>query len=554
MSRQIIAIDFGTTFSSVAFLPIGSPHQPGLLQFGGARHHVPTMLRLDQNDHSVLSWGWAAQRDLRNGDMGDRSAVARDFKRGLGEREESKELTRQYLSMLAAEIKDREGRLTELTKENFITSIGVPANWTEEQSNLLKSLAEEVGFPEVRVLQEPVAAMHNLRCQAVRNFKFGDRPETFMVVDFGGGTLDICVVKTQELGREPHVIAVDGDAKLGGIDFDDLLEKWFVRQVGINWDGLTTYERAALREQVQDAKENMSEVFRKTDDTGVFQCTFHMESGAHTFAATKQAFHNRVREAGFLEKLAGAVSRAMTSCGLQSKEVKRVILTGGSSKWFFVRQIVAKEMGLGDPNELLETDSPYTDVASGLAICWGRTDEPPDKPGVWLDYKLGSGAEKKRALLLAPGRVQFVDKDRYYLGEIAGSRIFKPYKLELEWRTGATERESATVGRSCVTVYLRTNHPRVETFRNILDAARRRETKRRADHYKAYIVTRETELGGQEYWIEVQNNQGDVQSLRVNPNERAGFSWFGLGRLNRQDLSADTEKTAAASSGKSKKK
>ena len=362
-----------------------------------------------------------------------------------------------------------------------------------------------------------------------------------MVVDFGGGTLDICVVKTQELGREPQVLAVDGDPKLGGIDFDDLLEKWFVRQTGIVWEELSAYERATLREQVQEAKENMSGVFRKADSDGVFQCTFHLESGAHTFAATKQAFENRCREAGFLEKIAGAVRRAMVSCGLQARQVKRVILTGGSSKWFFVRQIVAKEMGLGDPDELLETDSPYTDVACGLAICWGRTDEPPDKPGVWLEYKLGRKATTERKTLLAPGRVRTVEQDRLYLGEVFGSKILCSHRMDLEWFRGPTDHKSVSCGRSVVSIHLRTNRPRLERLSNMLDALRGRATEARPDSYKIYIITREDEFDSLEYWIEMQDNRGGLQTLKVRPGEEVEKRFLGLGKVVRHDYATAPE-------------
>ena len=549
--RQVIGIDFGTTFSSIAFLNIGSPHQPIPLQFVGARHHTPTMLRLDPNDRSVLAWGWEAQKNLRKGDG---CAVLRDFKRSLGETDEANELTRLYLGALAAEIRDQRGRLSELHADDFLTSIGVPANWTNEQAGLLKSIAESVGFPEVRVVQEPIPAMHNLRCQTERNFKFGDRPETFMVVDFGGGTLDICVVKTQELGREPQVLAVDGDPRLGGIDFDDLLEKWFAREIGISLDTLSPFERASLREQVQDAKEDMSGVFRKPEGTQVFQRTFHLESGAHTFAPTKQAFENRCRAAGYFDKIADAVKRAMKTCGLQSKDVKRVILTGGSSKWFFVRQIIAKEMGLGDPDELLETDSPYTDVACGLAIRWGRTDEPQNKPGVWLEYKLGRKAKVDRKTLLAPGRVQTVEEDRLYLGEIFGSRIFFSYELELAWFRGPTDQKSVSCGRSVVKVHLRTNRPRLERLSNMMEALRGRDNKSRPDSYKLYMITREDEFDTLDYSIEVQDSRGNLQTLKVRPGEEVGKRYFGLGKVVRHDHTATPEVSAPKPRKKAKTK
>lgn len=548
MSRQVIGIDYGTTFSSVSFLPLGSPDRPSLLQFSGARHHVPTMLRTDPNDESVLDWGWEAHASLRRG---DRVTVRRDFKRMLGQTEEARELTLAYLRSLAETIRVKKGRLPELTEDDFLTAFGVPAGWSDAQAELLRELAVAAGFPDVRIVQEPVAAMHNLRCSTLRRFKFGDRPETFMVVDFGGGTLDICVVKTQELGREPQVLSVDGDPELGGMDFDELIEKWFIRQSGVDVAQMCPADLASLREQIQDAKENMSNVFLKCQGDGLFQTTIHLSSGAHTFEATKSGLVNRCQEQGYMEKLAGAVTRALTKCGLQASEIKRVILTGGSSAWFFVRQIVAREMGLGDPSELLGTDSPYTDVASGLGICYGRSDEPPSRSGVWLDYKL-PGGKQERKILAAPGRINPVQDDKLFLGSILGSSLFRSKAIKLEWFHGDSDAKSVTAGRAEVELYLRSNHPKLKTMRNVWDVLRGRPTAPLEDHYMVNLVTNEDPLTGVGYELEVMDNRGNVRRTVVRPGEKVRHLWFGLGGGVREELEVakgDGARTAASSPG-----
>jgi len=532
MTRQVIGIDFGTTFSSVSFLPLGSPDKPNLLQFSGARHHVPTLLRLDPNDDSLEDWGWTAQDALP---LGNGVVVERNFKRDFGKCEKSKELTLHYLKALEEKIRDKQG-LPRLEEADFITSIGAPANWTEAQKDLLERLAIEAGFPEVRIVPEPVAAMHNLRCNAIARFRFGVLPETFMVIDFGGGTLDICVVKTQELGREPQVLSIDGDPKLGGVDFDDILEKWFLKQSDLDLDSMSLNDKALLRENIQDAKENMSDMFRKKGGES-FQSTIHLTTGAHVFEATKNGFFNRCEAAGYLEKISGAVGRALQKCGLQPRDIKRVILTGGSSRWFFVRQLVAKEMGLGGEDELLETDNPYTDVASGLSICFGRSDEPGARPGVWLKYQL-PGEESQQKMLVAPGRANLVRNDRLYLGDISGTKLFQSREISFEWLQGAKESKLDSNGRSKLSVYFRSNHPKIQTLRNTWDALRGRETKPRDDTYKAFINTTEDPLHvhGIVHKVELVDNRGEVRVIFIRAGEHVRYTWWGLGEPVRTDL------------------
>src|SRR5262249_59259601 len=46
-----------------------------------------------------------------------------------------------------------------------------------------------------------------------------DRPQTVLVYDLGGGTFDVTVVKL--LPKRFQVLAIEGDVRLGGKDFDD---------------------------------------------------------------------------------------------------------------------------------------------------------------------------------------------------------------------------------------------------------------------------------------------------------------------------------------------
>ena len=62
-----------------------------------------------------------------------------------------------------------------------------------------------------------------------KNFRFGNKPEHYMVIDFGGGTLDICIIKTDILGRTPKIISTSGDPQLGGKEFDEIIEHLFFR-------------------------------------------------------------------------------------------------------------------------------------------------------------------------------------------------------------------------------------------------------------------------------------------------------------------------------------
>lgn len=528
MIRQVIGIDFGTTFSSISYMPIGSNDPPQLLQFPGARFHVPTLLSVDPDDDTLVEWGWKAQAALGSA---HKNKVERYFKRTLGEDPRSSEWVRMYLCALNEFIREKMGNLEHMKSEEFITAIGAPAKWSTEQKETLKGIAEDAGFPEVRIIDEPVAAMHNLRCKPGIKFAFGDRPETFMVIDFGGGTLDICIVKTQELGRDPKILAVEGDAAFGGKDFDDLLQAWFLRESEIDPGHLTSGERFHLTEQIQTYKENMASVFRKTAVECVHEEKIHLSSGAHTFETSKNAFRNRCKEYGLLEKFETAVNQALVKCGLQAKDIKRVILTGGSCGFHFVRPIVAKQLGVAE-SELLETNTPYTDVANGLSVCVGLSPDPPTRDGVWLDFRFNRSKQWERKVLLSPGRVSRVPRDSLYLGEINGSRTFVRATLEFSWMYGRSETSTRHIGASILKIHLRSNRPNTQVVRNLISVIRREEVKALTDTYKVFMVTCEpNDLQGIHYSIEIQDNRGEITTIQIRPNEEYSFGAFGHGGL-----------------------
>lgn len=73
-----------------------------------------------------------------------------------------------------------------------------------------------------------------------------------MVIDFGGGTLDVSIVECFENIIE--IIGIAGDNHLGGNDVDHEIAQFFCRQNGISLENLSNEERAILYKQAEKAK------------------------------------------------------------------------------------------------------------------------------------------------------------------------------------------------------------------------------------------------------------------------------------------------------------
>ena len=105
--------------------------------------------------------------------------------------------------------------------------VGVPARFDDEAREATLIATENAGFDDVRLLEEPAAAVLAYgarRAKERRRQEGGSTNETIFVFDLGGGTFDASVVELRD--NDAELLAVGGDAKLGGDDFDAVLAEW----------------------------------------------------------------------------------------------------------------------------------------------------------------------------------------------------------------------------------------------------------------------------------------------------------------------------------------
>src|SRR5438874_7735787 len=93
-----------------------------------------------------------------------------------------------------------------------------PAAWGQRRRDTLAAAAGRAGWPPVRLLPEPVAAARYFADVLRRPVPVG---ASLAVFDFGGGTLDVAVVRNAGGGFE--VLGSGGIPDLGGLDVDAAL-------------------------------------------------------------------------------------------------------------------------------------------------------------------------------------------------------------------------------------------------------------------------------------------------------------------------------------------
>ncbi len=129
-------------------------------------------------------------------------------------------------------INDAEKYLNEKVEEVVIS---VPAYFNAKQRRATKLAGEIIGVKVDRLINEPSAAA--IACHE-------EEFETFIIFDFGGGTLDVSVVDCFE--NVVSICSIAGNNRLGGIDFDRAIAMYFCQQNKIDYNSLIRAEKESL--------------------------------------------------------------------------------------------------------------------------------------------------------------------------------------------------------------------------------------------------------------------------------------------------------------------
>src|SRR3984893_4923874 len=122
--------------------------------------------------------------------------------RSSGQRRKPEELSAEILKSLRGDVQQRTGEVVESAV------ITVPAAFELHQCDATRKAAEIAGFKQSPLLQEPVPAA------LAYGFDVDSKKTYWLVFDFGGGTFDAAIIKSEE--GTIHVVDHGGDNFLGG--------------------------------------------------------------------------------------------------------------------------------------------------------------------------------------------------------------------------------------------------------------------------------------------------------------------------------------------------
>jgi len=332
---KVIGIDLGTTNSCVATLEGGEPVV--IANAEGART-TPSVVAFAKDGSERMVGVVAKRQAVTNSErtfMSVKRHMGTDWKEGVDDTEYTpQEISAMVLQKLKA---DAEAYLGEKVTQAVVTC---PAYFTDAQRKATKDAGRIAGLEVLRIINEPTAAA------LAYGVDKGD-DQTILVYDLGGGTFDVSVLEIYEVDGQPQieVKATNGNNKLGGDDFDemiiDYLVEEFKKSTGID---LSKDAQAAsrLREAAEKAKIELSGTMQSQINLPFI--TMKDGNPEHLDITLTRAKFDELT-ASLVKKTMTPTKKAMKDAGVSKGEVDKVLLVGGSTRIPAVQEAIEKEVG-----------------------------------------------------------------------------------------------------------------------------------------------------------------------------------------------------------------
>ena len=235
--------------------------------------------------------------------------------------------------------------------------ITVPAYFTDAQRQATKDAGTIAGLEVLRIVNEPTAAA------LAYGLDKTDIEQKIMVVDLGGGTFDVSVL---QLGNGIYEVkATSGNNHLGGDDFDNEIVRWMIEHFRKTENLDLLKDKMALqrlREAAEKAKVELSTMMSTSINLPFIaadaQGPKHLE-----IELTRTKFEEMV--APLIEATLEPVQRALKDADLQTKDIDRILLVGGSTRIPAVQRVIQDFFG---GKELDRSVNPDEAVAMGAAV------------------------------------------------------------------------------------------------------------------------------------------------------------------------------------------
>jgi len=375
MSKPVIGIDLGTTFSCVSVWK------------NDTMDTIPNKLGI-RTTPSQVAFG---DKDIMVGETAKAAAIKNpencvfDVKRIIGQSFSSESIQRyrkhwpfeivegendcpmikvtykgkpelfsaqQISAFILSELKSAAEAVLDTKVEDAV--ITVPAYFNDGQRSATKAAGEIAGLNVRRIINEPTAAAMAYGLDK----KHREKECTVLVYDLGGGTFDVSLLKLRKAAFE--VLATDGDPHLGGQDFDNLLVDMCIAEVkskyGVDISGVSK-ARAKLKQACEKAKIQLSSTVEASIDVDSLASGVDFE-----YTLSRAKFDETVDD--LVQKTGPLITSVLKMANINKMDVDEIVMVGGSTRIPKVQQLVSDYF---DGKKLKATVNPDEVVANGAA-------------------------------------------------------------------------------------------------------------------------------------------------------------------------------------------
>uniref|UniRef100_A0A0N4ZWP0 Heat shock 70 kDa protein 13 n=1 Tax=Parastrongyloides trichosuri TaxID=131310 RepID=A0A0N4ZWP0_PARTI len=205
--------------------------------------------------------------------------------------------------------------------------ISVPAEFDDSQRNATKLAATRANLEARRIVTEPTAASLAYGLNKKKGVEY------IIVFDLGGGTLDVSVIWMQ--GSVFETIAMAGNNRLGGQDFNDNIQKFILKKIKIENNGNELIDKEDiqhLRLTVEKAKISLTDK-QETEINIEFK-----KAKPFKYILTRKEFEN-INKVLF-NSIVEPITAALEDADLKPEDIDEIVLVGGSTRVPKIRQIV----------------------------------------------------------------------------------------------------------------------------------------------------------------------------------------------------------------------
>src|SRR5882757_2536168 len=345
--RKAVGIDLGTTFSAVAH--IDAYGKPQIIPNTESERITPSVILFDGSNVIV---GTTA----KNNAVAEPEKIVDFVKREMGKPKEqfhrefggkvysAEELSALILKKLKL---DAEKYLKQPITDAVIT---VPAYFNDAERTATITAGQLAGFNVLQIINEPTAAAVAYGLDKL------EQDQTVFVFDLGGGTFDVTIMRIE--GHQIRMLATNGDHRLGGKDWDDVIvnhiAEEFDREHGENpLLDLQSYQD--LQSRALAAKIQLSSRPRTT--------IVHSFNGKSIkIELTREDFEQLA--APLVEKTKAICEIVLQEARMTWANIDKILLVGGMTRMPMVRDMVLQISNV----PLAEQVSPDEAVAIGAAI------------------------------------------------------------------------------------------------------------------------------------------------------------------------------------------